>query len=78
MYVFSADMFTIRQKGIRKAASRQEHPLKTSRKTGFARHAESARNTSKRNFRERGTLWPVDNFFSLIAKGLCKKADYYF
>ena len=30
------------------------------------------------NFGRFRGLWPVDNFFALIAKGLCKKADYYF
>ena len=40
MYAFSADTFTIRQKGIRKAASRQEHHLKTSLKTGYVQPVE--------------------------------------
>ena len=78
MYAFSADMSTIRQKETRKAECRREQRLKTFLRDGYARHVASARNTSKRNFRERGALWPVDNFFALIAKGLGKKADYYF
>ena len=40
MYAFSADTFTIRQKGIRKAASRQEHHLKNSLKTGYVQPVE--------------------------------------
>ena len=40
MYAFSADTFTIRQKGTPKAASRQEHHLKTSLKTGYVQPVE--------------------------------------
>ena len=51
MYAFSADTFTIRQKETPKTKSQQEHPLKTSPMTGFARHAESARSILKKNVR---------------------------
>ena len=49
MYAFSADTSTILQKEIRKTGSRQKQLLRTSLKTGYARHAGSARNISKRN-----------------------------
>ena len=70
MYALSADTFTIRQKVTRKAASRQEHPLKTSLKIGPARPAESARKILRKN-----NLGPVDNFFALICSVLGKTAD---
>ena len=48
MYAFSADTFTIRQKGIPKEESLREQRLKTSLKTGYAPPVESARNTLKK------------------------------